>query len=317
MGNKIFKPQDGNEDDLVVSAIKALVQESVLSYKQIKDGLLTFSESLDFSYDSTLTRNSSEGQGRNFGVRIKSTLDEEIYIDDLYPTTTVAYLKASISDKKGIPTNRQILVFNRRQLQDSSTLEDHGLSESAVLSLIIRISGGWCPNPNLLDPEFHHDFTHMKDDGTSFVRGNEEYIRPYGWKRFALKVRGKYESDTWLGEPGSRRYSSEGEWPVSYHGTSSKATESIAENGYDMSKGKRFYYGPGIYSTPYPEMAAGYAPSFKHKRRTYLAMVQSRYDPAHTNVVANKNYLVTEKEEYIRPYGILVRKAKARLPDHQ
>ena len=51
----------------------------------------------------------------------------------------------------------------------------------------------------LLDYHFDFDFTNMHDDGTEFYRGGHHYYRPYGWRRIALKVAGKYENDTWLG----------------------------------------------------------------------------------------------------------------------
>ena len=48
-----------------------------------------------------------------------------------------------------------------------------------------------------LDPHQDYDFTRMTDDGREYHRGGH---RPYGWKRIALKVKGKYNDDTWLGE---------------------------------------------------------------------------------------------------------------------
>ena len=55
-------------------------------------------------------------------------------------------------------------------------------------------------NKNLLDPHKNFDFSRMTDDGTEYERGGYRYYRPYGWKRIALKVKGEYNSDTWLGE---------------------------------------------------------------------------------------------------------------------
>ena len=55
--------------------------------------------------------------------------------------------------------------------------------------------------------------------GGLLYRGGYEYHWPYGWKRYAIKVLGRFENDNWLGEKGLWFDSSEGEWPVSYHGT--------------------------------------------------------------------------------------------------
>ncbi len=83
-----------------------------------------------------------------------------------------------------------------------------------------------------MDPGFDFDFTHLTDTGMSFTRGqNYVYKRPCGWKRTALKVKGRYESDAWLGPPGGRLIGDKNEWPVSYHGTSKDNSTSIAEVG--------------------------------------------------------------------------------------
>ena len=62
---------------------------------------------------------------------------------------------------------------------------------SAPLPLVLR--------NDALDPGFNCDFSSMRDDGTEYMRGDRRYYRPYGWKRHALRVQGKYEDDTWLG----------------------------------------------------------------------------------------------------------------------
>ena len=62
---------------------------------------------------------------------------------------------------------------------------------SAPLPLVMESS--------TLDPGFDYDFSNKTDDSTEFMRGGRRYYRPYGWKRFALKVHGRYEDDTWLG----------------------------------------------------------------------------------------------------------------------
>ena len=45
----------------------------------------------------------------------------------------------------------------------------------------------------------------------------------------------RFDNDEWLGERGTRTKSSDGEWPVSYHGTGESATGSIAQDGYQLS----------------------------------------------------------------------------------
>ena len=102
---------------------------------------------------------------------------------------------------------------------------------------------------NCLDPMYDCDFTNIKDD-KQFTRGSHVYRRPCGWKRIAIKVLNKYGPDnSWLGSTrrGSWRYESDSmEWPVSYHGTDKFNAKSIAETGFDVSKGKRFRFGFGV-----------------------------------------------------------------------
>ena len=97
------------------------------------------------------------------------------------------------------------------------------------------------------------------------------YYRPYSWKRYALKVLGRYEDNKWLGENGMRTKQCEEEWPVSqsYHGTDIGVTGNIAQEGYDLQRGKRFLHGKGIYTTPSIEVAEKYAHRFKHNGKKY------------------------------------------------
>ena len=89
---------------------------------------------------------------------------------------------------------------------------------------------------SLMDPGFDFDFTRVNDVGKTFIRGrNFIYKRPCGWKRTALKVKGRYESDAWLGPAGHRESGDINEWPVSYHGTSKDNSTSIAEVGFQVS----------------------------------------------------------------------------------
>ena len=137
------------------------------------------------------------------------------------------------------------------------------------------------------------------------------YYRPYGWRRYALKVLGKYDGDTWLGKKGYRLDSSPGEWPVSYHGTAIGNTGNIAQEGYDLSKGKRFLYGRGVYSTPSIEVAAKYASGFQHKGKNYRVVFQNRVNPSNLKIVSADDtgmgeYWIQPEQDAIRQYGICV-----------
>jgi len=72
------------------------------------------------------------------------------------------------------------------------------------MHIIHRICGGKPPHPAFntdeLDPAFDYDFNSVEDDGRRYMRGGFQYKRPYGWKRIAIKVLGKYGDDTWFGQ---------------------------------------------------------------------------------------------------------------------
>ena len=155
---------------------------------------------------------------------------------------------------------------------------------------------------NLLDPSFNFDFTNLKDDGTKYQRGGREYKKPYGWNRIALNVKNKYEPRDWLWKEGG------GEWVVSYHGTSKQCAEEIARTKYDLSKGVKFSHGRGIYSSPDPAVAEGYAKAFSFQNQQYKVIIQNKVNMKGTKHIQTANYFVTKEEKDIRPYGLLYKK---------
>lgn len=170
-----------------------------------------------------------------------------------------------------------------------------------------------------LAPEFNHDFTNRSDGETTYVRGNYPYERPCGSYRIALNVKDKFGNDNaWLGMTGN----ASGEWPVSYHGTAKHNAQTIAEEGYKLSRGERFAYGKGIYSTPEIKVAKGYASEFKHEGTSYKCILQNRVNPQYLKVIPkSENGIGTywlsaagkdgvDERELIRPYGICLFRQK-------
>lgn len=231
---------------------------------------------------------------------------------------TVECMKKKIQDIEGIPPDQMRLICRGKPIIDHVPLEQYNIGEGDTVHLALRLKGGGPPpriivDKDMWDPAYDYDFTRCRDKGKVYQRGGWPYHRPYGWYRMALNVKKKYGGTEWLGRSDlprgrARKLSRIGEWPVSYHGTKKNMAEAIAEDGYDLSKGKRFRYGRGIYSTPHPDIAERYAEEFEFKGVKYKVILQNRVNMEDTKVIEHKNYYVTTSEENIRPYAVLIKK---------
>jgi hypothetical protein len=225
--------------------------------------------------------------------------------------TGLSFLSAVLND---MSYTNQISLSSQNQLNTPDVRELHKYLIAAITS---SDSTKKITLPaSLLDEPYHYDFTNISDKGVKFFRGESTYIRPCGWQRYAIKVKGKYPDDSWLEgkTPRADQYSSaEGEWAVSYHGTSLNNGLSIAEEGFKLSKGERFLYGKGIYSTPDIEVASLYARTVEVNGKNYKFVVQNRVNPKNVKKITKDitdvgEYWISPTENDIRPYGFCVKK---------
>jgi len=224
---------------------------------------------------------------------------------------TVYGIKSAILAASGILPIQQDLRFAGHSLEDNKKISDYGIKNGYTIHLIIVFPIS-IPNPKMIDFKHNLDFTNMKDEGKVFMRGGWVYKRPYGWNKLALNIKDKYPDTAWLGgtEGLQRTNAVKGEWPVSYHGTSSKRALEIATSGFDLKKGKRFLYGKGIYSTPDPAIAEKYAPVFNYDGKNYKVILQCRVNMKKTVHISEKDYFLTSDAANIRPYGLIFKQIK-------
>ncbi len=225
---------------------------------------------------------------------------------------SVDKLKQIIYEKEGILCNKQNLIYCGQEIDEGHLLSEYGIGDSSQIC-VVRLRAMNADDLLVLDKaswdqRYDYDFTNIDDKGKRFTRGGVEYRRPCGWKRYAIKVAGKYEDEVWLGSNDSPN-----EWPVSYHGTRHDAANSIAQTGYDLSKHKRHAYGRGIYSTPDINVAKAYAKSFTVNAQEYLVILQNRVNPKNLIKVSRDEtgvgeYWISPNATDIRPYGMCIMK---------
>ncbi|PKY45180.1 ubiquitin-domain-containing protein [Rhizophagus irregularis] len=308
---------------LLTAALSAVTNSKVISYdeyrnaKKRNNGYIRLDH--EYFHQSHLIRGKVPTDDMNIELRsyviIKSSWDKIITVDvDL--NETISQLKAKIQDKESIPIDQQILIFSGKVVEGESTLLDHKIQYGCTLYLLILSDGGTYGlfiHPDMLDRKYDYDFTNENDEGITFMRGNVEYKRPCGWNRIALNVLNKYEDNNWIGVNKRRCLVSsvQNEWPVSYHGTAKLNCRSIAEDGYLLSKGKRFAFGYGIYSTPDINIAYQYATKFTYEGENYRIVLQNRVNPNNLIKIPIKNLgeiWISPNEDDVRPYGICIKK---------
>lgn len=161
------------------------------------------------------------------------------------------------------------------------------------------------------------------------MRGSEQYTRPCGWNRIALRVIGKYDDgDAWLGTGNDA-------WPVSYNGHNMDGSLGLilahsgnpeSEPDFQAAAAAKLVNqetrGRGVYSTPDIKLAEKYCGNFKSKvnGKMYRVILQNRINPEKRLKCQRKDiWLVYVPEDCsqvqtkaiiqqaIRPYGLLLR----------
>ena len=227
---------------------------------------------------------------------------------------TCADLESEIESSTDVPAQQFRLVYAQQTLQTTRDLGDYSLVNHATIHVVMLMPDGDQPlyymSETMLDPNYDYDFRSVHDGTKRFFRGGKLYTRPCGWDRKALKVLNRYRSNVWLGTGGMRTESSEGEWPVSYHGTGKGPRGNIAQEGNLQIQGRQFPFNRGIFTTPLADIAARFAPTFEYKGEMYQVIFQNRVNPSNLQIIKcdGAEYWVSPRQEDVRPYGICCKK---------
>lgn len=89
--------------------------------------------------------------------------------------------------------------------------------------------------------------------------------------------------------------------------------KTIAEEGYDLTKGKRFQFGYGIYTAPDIRVAELYATEFTFENHNYKMVMQNRVNPKTLKKIGKEDtkigeYWLSKNQEDVRPYGICIKR---------
>ena len=164
---------------------------------------------------------------------------------------------------------------------------------------------------DVFDFRHNEDFRSTRDTGQVLRRGGEVYELPYGYQRFAVGVKGKYDSgnNTWLRNSGGS-----GEWAVAYHGTQHCNLPGILSGGFQV--GPRQAYanevGRGVYVTPHIRTAEMYTRvtnlSHNGEQKNVRIILQCRVRPsAIRKTTDSRGYWVINDPADVRPYGVLMK----------
>ena len=162
--------------------------------------------------------------------------------------------------------------------------------------------------------------------GVNEKRGNKPYYPPLGWIGIGLRVKGKYHTDSWIGNDNNP-----GEWCVAYHGVGrrqssdnvKKITGIICKTTFEPGPSQVYMncdniYNPGkkvgigVYCMSNPEIAENYAgiSEINGKKYKTVLMVRVKPDAIRSCNCEPDNWVVNGTTEEIRPYRILYKECK-------
>ena len=302
----------GTMENIIAAGLSAFIGKTVLiGGDELTDGEEVSLDNIHMCSCAWGKDAGTEEQKKGMDIFVDTTEGKQFTVG-VDPSHTIAQLKQKLMGIGAIHENKQMLTFGGSPLQNDVSLHGCKMGGGDRIILMSNEFSYVKINKNEFDSQYNYEYPTSGNSGDHYMRGGEEFERPYGCEKYAVKVIGKYESDVWLGTSGcnSRQNDVPGEWPVSYHGTKDRFAKPIVKDGYKM--GHRFKHGRGIYSTPTPDIAIDYySEPFDHKGVSYKLLFMNRVNMDCTKVAKEDGigtYYVTSDPTQIRPYAILVTK---------
>jgi len=292
----------------VASALTSIINSPVITYCEYlskSENDTRFYEELDFQifYKAYLSggiisshnKHDDDNENISFNVYIESLTGDKLVIQDLNSKTTVQELKERIIENGiVIDTIYQRLVFNGQRLVNSVELGAYNISQNNVIYLDIRSQeGSSYSSIKYLNSDVLNSNLQLK----SLDKKHHKSHR-CEWINILLTSKGN--------NPVNKS------WPYSYHGTSTRNAKRIADDGLIHSKGHKFNFGHGIYTTPDIDLASSYAQSFVYNGSKYLILLQNRVNPKTLVKIPFKRgkskYWVSPSVDDVKPHGLLIKK---------
>jgi len=263
-----------------------------------------------------------------FTGRFQKVVSQTLHLKDLNSVYILGIERGSIRVIYEIIDNNGIVVRSDNSLQQlEKTLAEEfpGLNIRIQLNRFFRFCN---LSQELFDAKGNFDFRNYGVEANR--RGGFPYYQPLTWKRYGIKVIGRYENDNWLAMNGNNE-----EWAVGFHGLRNKdCINNIINNGllttgagqaYSTSLDTRTNQicGRGAYLSNHIEVCEiGYCVFIPFNNNRYKIAFQCRLRPNSIripmkssdipgkggNPVWDNDYWIVNNSNDIRPYGILLKK---------
>ncbi len=152
---------------------------------------------------------------------------------------------------------------------------------------------------NDFDIDRNENYT-SKDQSRGQQCGNHPYHLPIGWFYHALHVSNKYPNgNTWVG-----RRNIDGEWPVAFHGTSSRANEDSTGDAQGLFATTHCNGGADMYTTSFTVSNGDHDETF---RMAFQCRVRPDSFTTDTDVVEIGEAWRVIDPRAIRPDGLLLK----------